>query len=145
MKNVFLISILCSLFISCQPTAKNAENEIATTESMLVSPQNISANPGQITISDTSGTLLYFSLKDNVGKIILNQKEYILTKYTFEPSSNIYVFLGEEIGITIENCEATNEDSGEDCFKFSAHQLVIHQLEKELIIKEISIQDCPLY
>lgn len=120
------------------------DNATVPKTSLLLSPQNVSGNLGQVTFSQNDKTVFFYNLKTKKGKVVLNGTPYTLDKFAFDSKTSGYNLSGGTVTINAPNGKF-KENKGEDCSyaKFSA--VTITMGADTLKVNNVDVQDCPNY
>jgi hypothetical protein len=116
----------------------------ATATALTISTQNVEGNLGQVTFSQNEKTVFYYDQKTKKGKVVLNNTDYVLNKYTFDGKSGSYQFSGDNVSISAPNCKYKKQN-GEDCSYGTFADVTITQGTSILVLHNVAVQDCPNY
>jgi hypothetical protein len=112
-------------------------------DKLVINPQNEGSDQGRILITKHSKTLFFFQTNNNKkGKIIINGKEYILSKYTRNKNGS-YKFSNDKVDITTSIGKFEEMES--DCAYGKLATVIITLNGVSTTIKNVDIQDCPDY
>jgi hypothetical protein len=115
---------------------------IPDADSLAVVPIDFDANLGQVTFSQKKKTIFYFVSATNKGKVVLNGKDFELSKMTFDPMKGTYQLTGNGVVIDAANCKYAAND-GTDCNYGKFADVVITVAAKKLHLKNVDLQECP--
>ena len=123
------------------PTPESPESDKGDTTLAIV-PQKESGGPGQLTFSNSSGTLLSFDKPTQKGLITVNNTSYDLTTCSSEGSASVgsYKLSGKGIVITAPNCKYGDE--GGDCFHGKCQTIVVTLDGRSTTISNVGVMDC---
>jgi hypothetical protein len=116
----------------------------ATVTTLTINTQNVDGNLGQATFSQNDKTVFYYDQKTKKGKVVLNNTDYVLNKYTFDGKTSSYQLSGDNVTITAPNCKYKKQN-GEDCLYGTLADVTITQGTAVLVLHNVAVQDCPNY
>lgn len=94
---------------------------------------------GCVTFLQNKKTIFYFDRKKKSGKIILNNKNYIINS---EKTNELgYLLFGNGLNIKAYNCKYNEEEEG-DCSYGKFATISVKLNNTTLILKNVDIQDC---
>lgn len=167
MRHIFIIAISL-LAISCGNHDKKQEEVIAKKQdsipptpvnksdnmqvdnatvpktSLLLTPQNISGNLGQVTFSQNDKTVFFYNLKTKKGTVVLNGAPQTLDKFAFDSKTLSYNLSGGTVTINAPNGKF-KENKGEDCNYAKFSTVIISMGADTLKVNNVDVQDCPDY
>jgi hypothetical protein len=111
---------------------------------LTVNTQTIEGDLGQITFSQKEKTIFYYDQKTKKGKVVLNNIEYTINKFSFDSKSNSYQLSGDKVNIDASNCKYKKQN-GEDCSYGTFANVSIMQGTSVLLLQNVAVQDCPAY
>lgn len=100
--------------------------------------------PGYLTFSQKEQTLFYFDLSNEIGKVKISGKTYVIDKYAFNKETIAYVLEGNDIRISCPNGEYYVSESG-DCAYGNFAKVTITQGTNVLIVNNVEFLYCPFY
>lgn len=151
-------SLFCLLFLclnSCKKDEKIVENT-AKNDSVVfkknsgssenlglkIEPLKVSADVGKtVFFSQDKKTLFYFDTQSNTGEIKINGKSYALDMLNF--TDNEYHISGD--GVKITATEGDFKEMTSDCLYGNFPEVKVEIENQKIILKNISVQDCPAY
>lgn len=100
--------------------------------------------PGYFTCYQKEQAILYLDLRNEIGKIKISGKTYVIEKYTYNEETNSYVLEGDDIKI---NCPNGNyyETESDDCDYGDFAKITITQGTNVLTVKNVKYQCCPFF
>lgn len=118
-------------------------SKLNSIDKLVINPQDEGPDQGRILFTKHSKTLFFFQTNNNKrGKIIINGKEYILSKYT--PNKNgSYKFSNDEVDITTSIGKFEEMES--DCAYGKLATVTVTLNGVSTILKNVDVQDCPDY
>ena len=131
--------------ITQNPTTKDSLNivkdPLSANVPLTVVPLNIFADKGKTVFSQDKRTMFFFDTQSNTGEININGKTYALDLLNF--TDNEYHISGKDVKITAT--EGDFKEKTGDCLygKFAGVKVELNN--QEVILKDISVQDCPAY
>ncbi|MBC7556067.1 MAG: hypothetical protein H7195_03815 [Chryseobacterium sp.] len=131
--------------ITQNSTAKDSLNivkdPLSANVPLTVVPLNIFADKGKTVFSQDKRTMFFFDTQSNTGEININGKTYALDLLNF--TDNEYHISGKDVKITAT--EGDFKEKTGDCLygKFAGVKVELNH--QEVILKDISVQDCPAY
>lgn len=129
MKRILLFIFLCTAFFT-------------HAQQLKVNPiTNWNGDLGSVTFSQKGSTLFYFDRTKKTGKVIINNKTYLLT--VEKGITNGYLFTGKGISIQAKNCNYADTEGG-DCFYGTFPSVIITVNKTTTTLKNIALQDCPI-
>lgn len=165
MKKIFLVTLLSLFALQCKKDEKvesteqqtalsvpnlndsasvNQETEInpsAGTEAFKVVPYAENAEQGKAIFSTNGNTVFSFNTESQTGKIIINGTTYLLNKMIF--SENTYHLYGNNIEISAE--DGAFEEMTSDCAYGKFSEVFVKFNDKQSILRNVKVQDCPKY
>ena len=116
-------------------------------KSISINTQKIEGDQGQTTFSINGSTLFYFNLKLNNGKIVIDDKEYILNKITYDKKTTSYLIIGDKVKIETSACKFNTNEEGGDCANGTCEKVKITLITGGVSTFEsnVQVQDCPNY
>ncbi len=163
MKNILLLVCVFALTFSCKKEEKLVEHTTLNTDSVTipsdsvtrdsatvivaqdhspkVKPLNEEANLGKAVFTQNNQVIISFDTQSQSGKIVIDEKEYILNKLTF--TENSYEISGNGIKITAE--EGSFKEMTSDCLYGNFPAVKINFNNQEINLQNINVQDCPSY
>lgn len=147
----FFLLLLC--LNSCKKEEKITQNSttkdslnivkdpLSANVPLTVVPLNIFADKGKTVFSQDKRTMFFFDTQSNTGEININGKTYALDLLNF--TDNEYHISGKDVKITAT--EGDFKEKTGDCLygKFAGVKVELNH--QEVILKDISVQDCPAY
>jgi hypothetical protein len=126
-------------------SAEQKTNPATTVAPALqISPLDDSGDLGQVTFSQNEKTVFYYNLNSKKGKVKLNDKEYILDRYSFDSNSGSYTLSGNGVSISAPDCKYDAPGEG-DCGYGKFSTVIIKLGTGILKLTKVEIQDCPAY
>ena len=116
-------------------TVKTKINQESTSQSLILTPLNISGDIGHVTFSQKGKTIFYFDAKSKKGKIKLNGNEYILNKM-----EGSYKFLGDKVSISTTHGKWEEMES--DCGYGKLLVVTVKMGTQVLKLNNVEVQDC---
>ncbi|WP_417430996.1 hypothetical protein [Halpernia sp.] len=154
MKYLILFCLFFLIFNSCKKDEKINENSVQKDSLVIkkdsvslenpplkVEPLDISAEVGKTIFSQDKNVLFYFNTRTNSGEIKLNGKSYNLDMLNF--IDNNYYISGDYIKISAK--DGNFQEMTSDCLYGNFPEVKVEVGKQELILKNISVQDCPAY
>ena len=153
---VKLLSLCCVLFFclnSCKKDEKMTQNSavkdslnikndsVTASIPLTVVPLNIFAEKGKTVFSQDKKTIFFFDTHSNTGEININGKTYALDLLNF--TDNEYHLSGKDVKITAT--EGDFKEKTGDCLYGKFSEVKVQLKKQEVILKDISVQDCPAY
>jgi hypothetical protein len=112
---------------------------------LVINPQNIGGDLGQVTFSQKGKVIFYFNNRLQEGKIIINRIEYILTKLSEDSNNGSYLLSGENVEIAALNCKYHPNDVGSDCAYGHFLNVKISLNGITTSLKNVELQDCTVW
>ena len=165
MKQLLLISVLTISLLSCtQNDSKQKEPPTRATDDTLkkeltntdplptttdttattvltVNPQDITGDLGQVTFTQKDKTVFYYHMVFKAGKVVINGKEYSLTKFSHDARTGSYKLSGAQVSISAPNCKY-KEIKGTDCAYGKCALVTVTVGTNILNIENVEVQDC---
>lgn len=118
-------------------------SKLNSIDKLVINPQDEGPDQGRILFTKHSKTLFFFQTNNNKkGKIIINGKEYILSKYTCNKNGS-YKFSNDEVDITTSIGKFEEVES--DCAYGKIATITVTLNGVSTILKDVDVQDCPDY
>jgi hypothetical protein len=149
------LSLFCFLFLclnSCKKKEKIVENtaksatakvqkDSLSIENLKIEPLKVSADIGKTAFSQNKKTMFYFDAQSNTGEIKISGKSYTLDMMNF--TDNEYHISGN--GVKITATEGDFKEMTSDCLYGNFPEIKVELNNQQVILKNISVQDCPAY
>lgn len=123
---------------------QHKDTTLATPATLAINTQDVAGNLGQVTFSQNDKTIFYYDQKTKKGKVVLNNTDYVLNKYTFDGNSSSYQLSGDNVTISAPKCKYKKQN-GEDCSYGTFADVTITQGTSVLVLHNVAVQDCPNY
>lgn len=152
--------LICFLFLSlvlssCQKeklvsVAVKSDSVLAASDSTMavekianfkIEPMDMQAIKGKTIFTEDNKVLFYFDTQSNTGEIIIDGKKHLLDVLNF--TDNEYRIGGDGIKITATN--GAFQDMTSDCLYGKFPEITVEYNQQKQILKNISVQDCPVY
>ena len=149
--SVFIVFIFC--LNSCKKDEKITQNStekdslnigkdsVSSNLPLTVVPLNMFADKGKTVFSQDKKTMFFFNTQSNTGEININGKTHSLDVLSF--TDNEYHISGKDVKITAT--EGDFKDMTGDCLFGNFPEVKVEFNNQQVILKDISVQDCPAY
>lgn len=120
------------------------DNATVPKTSLLLTPQDVSGNLGQVTFSQNDKTVFFYNLKTKKGTVVLNGAPQTLDNFAFDSKTLSYNLSGGTVTINAPNGKF-KENKGEDCGYGNFSTITIAMGADTLKVNNVDVQDCPDY
>lgn len=115
--------------------------ESPTSQHFKVIPQDISVDLGKTVFTQNNSPIIYFDEEANRGNIVIDGKNFPLTRFDF--MENRVVLSGTDV--TIEATDGIFQEMTSDCMYGDFPEVKVTAMGKTLNLANVKIQSCPQY